>query len=176
MDAKKRTRVMCFGVFFVVLSLSACAFRGVPKSGSWVEEKDRISIKDSAPSKGVWQTQDVTIEYLFRKNTQGLQVSGGVRLGNHLINGFNTLEHFTLGIYLLDARGLVLDSTLLRTGRYRQSIDGREKMTFDKQLALPGGTAAIAFGYSGRATEGGTGTQDQIDWTFWKRPGHPSSE
>lgn len=176
MDAKKRVLVQSFGVFLLALSLAACGGVGFSLLGSWVGEEDRVSIKDNAPAKGVWQTRDVTIEYLFRKNTPVLQVSGVVRLGTYLVNGFSTLEDFTLGIYLLDAKGLVLDSKFVLIGGYRQSLDGRQKMTFDKQLALTGDTAAIAFGYNGRATEGGNGSQDQIEWTFWKRPGQPPSE
>jgi hypothetical protein len=49
-------------------------------------------------------------------------------------------------------------------------------MTFDTELKLLDNTPAIAFGYSGKVSEGSRLSGDQIDWTFWKRPGQRSKE
>ena len=64
---------------------------------------------------------------------------------------------------------------------YRRDLDFIGGMTFDHQLALPPDTAAIAFGYRGRVSEGGgrvrdNGGGDRIDWEFWKIPGRKPSE
>jgi hypothetical protein len=102
-------------------------------------------------------------------------------LGGYLITGFNTLEYLILDIYTLDADGIVLNSELILNYAYRRDLDLLGEMTFGNQLALPADTAAIAFGYRGRVTEGGGGTGvtrsgDQIAWEFWKIPGRKPSE
>lgn len=102
-------------------------------------------------------------------------------MGDYLTTGFSTLDYLTIDMYTLDADGIVLDSKLIRTFGYRRYLDYLGKMAFDKQLKLLADTAAIAFGYRGRVTQGGGGIRetrkgDRIDWDFWKVPGRKSSE
>jgi hypothetical protein len=183
MSAKEKTVIAfkLFGLSLFIIFLIACAGKVFTYKGSWVAEEDRISLQDGGPHKGNWQTRDAAIEYAYQQETQNLQISGVVKLGDYLTTGFSALEYFTLDIYKLDADGIVLDSELIRTFGYRRSIDSLGKMTFKKQLDLPDGTSAIAFGYRGKVTEGGGGIRgtrkgDRIDWQFWKVPGRKPSE
>ena len=129
----------------------------------------------------------MAIEYAYQQETQNLQISGVVKLGDYLTTGFSTLEYLILDIYTLDVDGIVLKSELIRNYGYRRYLDYLGKMTFDNQLELPAVTAAIAFGYRGRVTDGGggggggggtgkTGDGGRIDWDFWKVPGRKPSE
>jgi len=183
MRAKKRALVAftLYGSFLLMILLVACAGRVFTYKGSWVAEDDRISLQDGGPHKGNWHTRDVAIEYAYQQETQNLQISGVVKLEGYLTTGFNTLEFLTLDIYTLDADGIVLNSALIRNIGYRRTIDYLGKITFDHQLELPADTAAIAFGYRGRVTDGGGGggkNRDggRIDWDFWKVPGRKPSE
>ena len=183
MSAKEKTvtAFKLFGLSLLIILLVACAGKVFTYKGSWVEEDDRISLQDGGPHKGNWQTRDVAIEYTYQQETQNLLISGVVKLGDYLTTGFSTLDYFTLDIYTLDADGIVLDSKLIRTFGYRRYLDYLGKMTFDNQLELPADTAAIAFGYRGRVTQGGGGIRetrkgDRIDWDFWKAPGRKPSE
>jgi hypothetical protein len=102
-------------------------------------------------------------------------------LGDYLTTGFSTLVHMTVDIFMLDANGIVLNSELIQNLGYRRYLAYLGKMTFTNQLELPADTAAIAFGYRGRVTEGGGGFNknlmgDRIDWDFWKLPGRKPSE
>jgi len=170
-----------FGSFLLIILLVACAGRLTTYKGLWVTEDNRISLQDGGPHQGNWQTRDVAFEYTYQQETQNLQISGVVKLGGYLITGFNTLEYLILDIYTLDADGIVLNSELILNYAYRRDLDLLGEMTFGNQLALPADTAAIAFGYRGRVTEGGGGTGvtrsgDQIAWEFWKIPGRKPSE
>jgi hypothetical protein len=138
-------------------------------------------LQDDGPHNGNWQTRDVAIEYDYQHKPHNLQISGVIKLGSYLTNGFRTLQYLVLDIYTLDADGIVLNSELIINFGYHRDLDFAREMTFGNQLVLPAGTAAIAFGYRGRVTEGGGGTGvtrsgDQIAWEFWKIPGRKPSE
>ena len=170
-----------FGLSLLTILLVACAGKTFTYNGRWVAQEDRISLQAGGPHKGNWQTRDVAIEYAYQHETQNLKISGGVTLGDHLTTGFNSLDFLTLDLFALDADGIILNSELMRTFGYRRSMDFLGKMTFDRQIDLPDGTAAIAFGYRGRATQGGGGIRgiregDRIDWDFWKIPGSKPAE
>ena len=170
-----------FGWFFLIILLVACGGRFTTYNGSWVAEDDRISLQDGGPHQGNWQTRDVAIEFAYQQNPQYLQISGVVKLGGYLTNGFRTLEYLILDIYTLDADGIVLNSELMLNYGSRRDLDFVGEMTFDNQLALPADTAAIAFGYRGRVSEGGgrsreSSNGDRIAWEFWKIPGRKPAE
>jgi hypothetical protein len=181
---EKRTsliEIKIFGTFLLIFLLVGCAGRLGTYKGSWVAEDDRIVLQDGGSHKGSWQTRDVTIEYTYQKESQNLQISGVVKLARYLTTGFNTLEYFRFEIYALDADGVVLDSKLIRNIGYRRILDFFGEISFDTQLELAANSVAMAFGYSGRVTEGGgrigvSTRGDQIDWNFWKVPGRRPSE
>jgi hypothetical protein len=182
---RKKTRVLVefkvSGLFLIILMLVACAGRLTTYNGSWVAEGDRISLQNGGPHEGNWQTRDVVIEYAYQQKRQNLQISGVVKLGGYLTNGFRTLDYLILDIYTLDADGIVLNSELVLNYGYRRDLDFVGEMTFDTQLSLPPDIAAIAFGYRGRVSEGGgriqdNGGGDRIAWEFWKIPGRKPSE
>ena len=183
MYEKKRAlvEIKTFGSFLLIILLVACAGRLTTYNGLWVAEDKRISLQDGGPHNGNWQTRDVAIEYAYQQKPQHLQISGLVKLGSYLTNGFRTLDYLILDIYTLDADGIVLNSELMLNYGYRRDLDFAGEMTFDNQLALPANTAAIAFGYRGRVSEGGgtvpkSGGRDGIAWEFWKIPGRKPSE
>ena len=181
---KKKKALVKFkavGWFFLIIVLVACGARFTTYNGSWVAEDHRISLQDGGPHEGNWQTRDVAIEFAYHQKPQHLQISGVIKLGSYLTNGFRTLEYLILDIYTLDADGIVLNSELILNYGYRRDLDFIGEITFDNQLALPPDTAAIAFGYRGRVSEGGgsirdNGRGDRIAWEFWKTPGRKPSE
>ena len=182
---RKKKKVMVkfkAAVFFLILILLvACAGRFTTYEGLWVAEDHRISLQDGGPHEGNWQTRDVAIEFAYQQELQNLQISGVVKLGGYLTNGFRTLDLLILDIYTIDADGIVLNSELLLNYGYRRNLDFVGEMTFDNQLALPPDTVAIAFGYRGKVSEGGgriqtNGGGDRIAWEFWKIPGRKPSE
>jgi hypothetical protein len=183
MSAKEKIMIafQIFGLSILTILLVGCTGKAFTYKGKYVAEDDRISLQAGGPHKGNWQTRDVTIAYAYQQETQNLQITGAVTLGDYLTIGFSTLDYLTLDIFALDADGIVLNSELIRTFGYRRYMDFLGKMTFDRQINLPDGTQSIAFGYRGRATQGGGGIPgtrkgDRIDWDFWKIPGRKPSE
>ncbi|SDU50895.1 hypothetical protein [Desulfobacula phenolica] len=180
----KTTNLILLQLFWVCLLtilLAGCSAKFFTYNGSWVAEDDRIIVQDGKPHNGAWQTRDVTIDYTYQKKMQNLQISGDVTLRSYITMGFGTLDNLTLNLHMLDPDGIVLDSKLIRIFAYRLDFHTLGKMTFNKQLELPANTAAIAFGYSGRVSEGGGGIHGdkrggQTDWSFWKIPGRKPSE
>ncbi len=169
------------GSFLLIILLVACAGRFTTYNGSWVAEGDRIFLQDGGPHKGNWQTRDVAIEFDYRQKLQDLQISGVVKLGGYLTNGFRTLDYLILDIYSLNADGIVLNSELMLNYGYRRDLDFVGEMSFNNQMGLSPDTIAIAFGYRGRVSEGGgriqnRGGGDRIDWEFWKIPGRKPTE
>ena len=170
------------GSILLIILLVACAGKLGTYEGSWVAEDNRISLQDGGPHLGNWQTRDVAIAYTYQQNSQNLKITGDVQLGSYLTTGFNILEYFTIDIYLLDADGVVLSSKLILNYGYRRNLDFFEMTSFDDNLVLPADTAAIAFGYRGRVTEGGGSKMgddsrgEQIAWDFWKVPGRKPSD
>lgn len=178
MPLRKRTLsfIRYIGLFFLLLLLAGCAGQAFTSKGSWVEKDDRILLQNNEFQKGNWKTRDVDIEYTCRRETQNLQISGIVTLDDYLINGFSTLNNFTLHMYALDAGGRVLDSQFLAFFGHGLYLGAPGKMTFHKQLTLPADTAAITFGYSGRVSDASKDSEGKVDWSFWKRPVHQAVE
>ncbi|CCK82339.1 hypothetical protein [Desulfobacula toluolica] len=183
MHAKTTTLILFYSFFLclLIVLLAGCSAKFFTYKGAWVAEDNRITVQDGKPYKGSWQTRDVTIDYTHQKKMQNLQISGEVKLRRFLTMGFGTLDNLTLNLYMLDPDGIVLDSKLIRIFAYRLDFHTLGKMTFNKQFELPADTAAIAFGYSGRVSDGGGGIHGdkrggQIDWSFWKVPGRKPSE
>ena len=169
------------GSFLLIILLVACAGRLTTYNGSWVAEGDRIFLQDGGPHKGNWQTRDIAIEFDYQQKRQDLQISGVVKLGSYLTNGFRTLDYLVVDIYTLNADGIVLNSELMLNYGYRRSLDFVGEMSFNYQMGLPPDTVAIAFGYRGSVSEGGgriqdNGGGDRIAWEFWKIPGRKPSE
>ena len=181
---KKKKALVDFkaaGSFLLIILLVACAGRLTTYEGLWVAEDKRISLQDGGPHKGNWQTRDVAIEFDYQQKPQNLQISGVIKLGGYLTAGFRTLDYLILDIYTLDADGIILNSDVMLNYGYRRNLDFVGEIIFNNQLAVLPDTAAIAFGYRGRVSEGSgtipkSGGGDGIAWEFWKIPGRKPSE
>ncbi|UCG09013.1 MAG: hypothetical protein JSV83_10325 [Desulfobacterales bacterium] len=167
MSSKNQTIVVfkLLMVFILISLFLACNNKIMSYRGRWVEEADRLVLQDGGPHKGRWQTRDVVIEYQYIKDAKSMQISGVVKLADHLKTGFTTLEYLNINVISLD-NGIVLDSKDIKTFGYRRYIDYLGKVTFETRMDLSEGAVAIAFSYSGKVIEGG----GRGDWSFWKVP------
>ncbi len=176
MNSKKKSPIVfqLFMTFLLITFLVACGGRLSSYRGSWVEEKDRISLQAGGPHQGSWQTRDLSIEYEYQQEPQNLQISGVVNLADYL-KIMGTLDHLTLEIQLLGANGIVQDTKGIRTFGNRRPIDSFGKMSFHSRLDLSEDTVAMAFSYDGKVTQGGGGafkssSGEKAEWDFWKVP------
>ena len=177
----KEKASIAFKILLVGLLLNlffACAGVNPLSPGAWVEENNRIAIKDGGPYKGSWQTRDLTVNYEYREAAKNLEVSGTIKLADYIPMGFSTLDYLRIYIHFLTSDGIVLETKNLQYFGYFRYIDYIEKMSFKSRFDLPENTAAFAFSYSGRASQGGGGPigynsdngSGQIAWDFWKVP------
>lgn len=172
---------IAFKVLLVGLVMNlffACATGNPLSPGAWVAEKDRITLQDGGPHQGSWQTRDLTINYEYGEAAKKLDVTGTIILADYIPKGYSTLDYLRIYIHLLAPDGVVLETRNIKYFGYFRQLDFLEKMTFKSQLDLPQDTAAIAFSYSGRASQGGgagniigdNSGSGQIAWDFWKIP------
>jgi hypothetical protein len=177
----KEKASIAFKILLVGLLLNlffACAGVNPLSPGAWVEENNRIAIKDGGPYKGSWQTRDLTVNYEYREAAKNLEVSGTIKLADYIPMGFSTLDYLRIYIHFLTSDGIVLETKNLQYFGYFRYIDYIEKMSFKSRFDLPENTAAFAFSYDGRASQGGGGPigynsdngSGQISWDFWKVP------
>ena len=178
MQFKKKTSII-FNIFIALIligTLAACGGSLFSYRGASVKAKNRIALEEGGPHEGRWQTRDVAIDYAYQINDNNLEISGVVELAAFLKTGFTTLDHLYLSINLLDVEGKVLETKGIKSFGHQSWILTMGAMSFTCRLEPPEGTAAIAFSYKGRVTEGGsksrgTGTGgDAIFWNFWEVP------
>ena len=105
---------------------------------------------------GTWQTFDITIDYSYSQNAEGLDISGQAVLSEHYQMNYDGISKLDLFLFFLDE-----DSRVLETVRIAWSMTGRvtEIMTFSQKLTVPSGAKNLSFGYDGAATadrSGGT--------------------
>ena len=158
--------------FIIALSVLLSCTSYLTYEGHEVAEEDRIEIKEGGPNKGAMRTYDLTLDYVYEQKKDGLTLSGKISWSRHIENNFRMLEHFYLRVYFVDSFGKIIEGKGIIHSGHNVEI---ENLSFEKHFTLPSGTVAMAFGYSGRATEYGTAGDrnvqgGQTDWEFWKSP------
>ena len=175
----KTKNLVIFNLFISLLligTLTTCGGNLFTYRGATVKAKNRIALEAGGPHEGRWQTRDLAIDYVYHVNDNNLEISGVVELAASLKTGFTTLDYLYLSLNLLDDQGKVLEEQSIKSFGHQSWILTMAKMSFTCRLEPPQATAAIAFSYKGRVSEGGskpdgTGTGgDAIFWNFWEVP------
>jgi hypothetical protein len=178
MQFKMKTAIIFNILISLILigTLAACGGSLFSYRGATVKAKNRISLEEGGLHEGRWQTRDLAIDYVYQVNDNNLEISGIVELAASLKTGFTTLNYLYLSLNLLDNEGKVIETKGIKSFGHQSWILTMAKMSFTRHLEPPEGTAAIAFSYKGRVSEGGTtpkgtGTGgDAIFWNFWLVP------
>jgi len=159
-------------LLLVFFASAGCRHDLITYTDKVVKEDNRIYLKDGGPTPGVWKTEDLTLNYEYRKRGSDFEISGTIAFDQHLEYNYHSFTNFWFQVYFTDPEGIILAEQFLGTAGYKQEI---EDMTFNKRFSLPPNAGAMAFGYSGKAEDasddadsgiGGGGT----DWSFWKTP------
>jgi hypothetical protein len=154
----------------VILSLAlfipACQSPGMLPLGSGVvSPENRIALAPGGGS-GAWQGQDLSVDYRYSMNQSNLELSGTADFASNMTTNFTFINDFQLSVLFFDQSGKVLENRGLATDR--GSLD---PVHFRTRIALPPGTAGMAFAYQGTALatgddEGGGGGLT----AFWQYP------
>lgn len=154
-------------LFFIVIfsGLLSC-MNYITYKGHEVAEEDRLPIHDGGPNHGFWQTNDLSVNYVYHKTANDIQLSGEISFAVHLMNSFSSLDSFHLRIYFLDGDGRIIEGKGIFYSGYKVSI---ENMEFNRRLSLPADTTAMVFSYTGTASDQ-SGDEGKLNYEFWKSP------
>ena len=163
---KKKKIITVFTLGFLPVFLSvfvACTNSFDTYLGKTADQKSRIALNGGSHN-GVWQTDDLAVNYSYSRKPNSLRISGDVNLSDKLKDASNIVQTFFLQVNFLNANGQVLDTKELAVAGYREMIT---KWDFDHNFELPARTSAMAFSYTGQMGEGaGEGSSE----SFWHDP------
>jgi len=147
-------------------TLLGCQGLMVSYQGASVTEVNLIPLLEGATRADHFETADLTVDYQYTRNGDNLQFSGDVRYASALRHNFVSVLQFHLRVFFVDAQGRVLQDHGIAVNGYGNTDD---QMRFQERLILPPGTVFMAFGYSGRATDGGH-RDSRTETSFWYDP------
>jgi hypothetical protein len=162
---KKIATVFTLGFLFLFLSvLVACTSSLDSYQGKTADQNSRIALNGGSHN-GVWQTDNLSVNYSYSRKPNNLRISGDVGLSNEMKDASDIVENFVLQVNFLNANGQALGTKELAVAGYRETMT---KWDFDHNFELPASTSAMAFSYSGQMGEeaGGGGSSQQ----FWHDP------
>ena len=156
--------VFTLGFLSVLLSVFVACTSGFDTYlGKTADQESRIALNGGSHN-GMWQTDDLAVNYSYSRMPNSLQISGDVSLSKKMKDASNIVQTFFLQVNFLNANGQVLDTKELAVAGYRETIT---KWDFDHTFELPARTAAMAFSYTGQMGEGaGEGSSE----SFWHDP------
>ncbi len=148
--------------------LTGCQAARLTYKGAKVRDAYRIALADGAQRSAVHRSPDLTIEYHLSRNGDELRLEGVADYTAKIKNGYTFVPYFHLSVFLTDRHGNILEDRGITTPG---SDDPNNRMRFSEKIALPPGTAGMAFSYNGQARSSGA-RQDGGGGTtpFWEVP------
>jgi hypothetical protein len=161
---KKIITVFTLGFLSVFLSVFlACTSSLDTYIGKTADQQSRIALNGGSHN-GVWQTDDLTVNYSYSRKPNSLQISGDVNLSNKMKDASDTVQTFFLQVNFLNANGRALETKELAVAGHREMVT---KWEFDHNFELPAHTSAMAFSYTGQM---GGGAGEGSSEPFWRDP------
>lgn len=150
-----KIRIAVLGALSLCLVAAGCAGLSSSFTGSKVSSAPIVPIKqvDSAASR--WQTFDINIDYIFKRQDDVFDISGVAALSDHYELNYESLRDLRVFLFLLDADARVLQAVPVARSL---TTDLDEKLDFKVSLKAPTGFAAFSFGYDGQAKDQRGGT------------------
>jgi hypothetical protein len=143
---KNYTAVFGLGFSFLFLSALAACSSLVSYQGQTANPQSRIALQEGQ-HKGVWSTDDLSIEYSYLQNSNNLRLSGQVELSNALKDVSDVVANFLLQVVFLNAESRALGTKELVNTGFAEPIT---QWQFDRTYVMPANTAAMAFSYTGQ--------------------------
>jgi hypothetical protein len=131
MELKKPiTGALKSGLMFFLFLLIAC--QGLRT----VAPENRISLLQSGPHNGSWESYDVFIEYQYVKQPGTMKLN----FGGYAKRGYDQLS---VSVLFLDDQGKILDSKSIFNSGFRSLTRGKDSN--EKTLEVPMGTTQFSF-------------------------------
>jgi lipopolysaccharide assembly outer membrane protein LptD (OstA) len=173
MKLKSLISIFITGSIYLLLLTSLVSCRSVFKgyNGLTVPAENLIVLQTEGSSDGKWETEDISVNYLYTKNADQLKISGRIDFDDSLKYNFNHLYDFTLWVHFINSDNIIVGNLIISPFTF---FDQLEETSFEKNVTLPPDTQAIVFSYSGNASDDSTGGHDRQDgggsWIFWSTP------
>jgi len=150
-----------------VIVLVGCQSALLTYKGARLQQGAVIPVLEGTVHADQFVAPDVVIDYKYTRNGDSLDLSGTAQFAPSIQNNFSTVPRFYMRVYVADAQGAILGYHGIVTSGYGYSDD---HMRFHQRMALPPGTALMAFGYSGDARSTGDDDGGGGDTPFWFEP------
>lgn len=156
--------------FFLIAASTSCKSISWNYVGHEVPEVSQIPLKTGGPHKGIWESEDITIQYQYETGTQRFEISGLIDFSDNL-KKFSTMDYFYLWIHFVAADSRIIGDKEISPQVYFYEI---AETPFKKTIVLPPDAKSFVFSYSGFAGDGKntSGGKDDggVNWNFWKTP------
>ena len=157
-----------FNVLGIVLAAAVaagCQSKLFSYEGTVATQHENVYLKPSGPHSGLWQTDDVIVDYTYRNEANRFQIEGIAKLAPRLTKSFNLVKDLSIQANLLDADTKIQKSVVIIVVGASPIVPWQ----FNESVAAPPGITAMNFSYAGSVREGSSPNGD-IDSTFWKVP------
>ena len=155
-------------ILLLVLSgamLVSCQSALFTYKGARIAQVNLIPLTEGGLKGAFFETEDVTVDYEYTRTGDNLRLGGEISYSRALQSSFSRVPDFYIRVFFADAQGTVLAYRGIIASGYGYTTD---RMRFHELVALPPGTAFMAFGYSGIAVS--SSNQDRVDKSFWFDP------
>ena len=154
--------VLVAALLVTVTGCSGKGWRGW--EGRLTKADNRQVLETGGPHAGIWQTNDLAIQYRYVRADDRLTITGQVKRQAR-IKAFHRLRAW-IWIHFLDGEGYVRESRRL-WAQNGSDVYWQIRYSFNRDWQIPPDTVAMGFSYSGRA-------QDRdVWWDFWRLPLKP---
>jgi hypothetical protein len=151
------------GTLVFLFFLEGCQGNFLGYRGELVAEENRVPLQSGGPHSGVWDTDDLVVQYRYTRQGGTLGIAGDIEFVGGAAR-FQIVKKFRLSLYFLDGSGRILEQALLFGAGGGRHI---RLWSFDKEMQPPPDTRSMTFGYSGVVRGTGRGASP---WSFWKTP------
>ncbi len=149
-----RFLLMFFLIMVAVVTFNGCNGRLFSYKGATITQQDHIVQLQQGDQKGVWKTNELSLNYNYRMTPENLKVSGTVNLVGGFAIGFSSVERLVVQLLFLDDQGTVIDNVILYSADSHHSTQ-YIPMNFDRTIPIPANAHAISFSYDGELMDAG---------------------
>jgi|WetSurMetagenome_2_1015567.scaffolds.fasta_scaffold01675_11 hypothetical protein len=156
------------GIVLVMAFTVGCQSLSFNPRGHTVPEAKRIALPQSGDYSSTYDNGDFDLAYKLVRNQGQSSISGRLRFDERITYSYYIIRYFHLDLVALDAEGKVLEMIpLTSVGNLNAIFDN--SIEFNKTLAFPPNTVAMAFSYTGKACGDGSGDGGDV-MDFWEYP------
>ena len=100
------------GALFFLVFQGGCQGNFLGYRGELVAEENRAPLQSGGPHSGVWDTNDLILQYRYARQGGNLNLAGNIQLVGGAAN-FQIVKRFSLSVYFVDGNGRILEQALL---------------------------------------------------------------